>query len=196
MKFAVFTKPRHVEKLTNFLTQFTNIDFVISTSKQELSAFDFDVGVSYCFPFIIRRKHLDGRDGRVWFNYHPAPLPEYPGLDNYSIPIRDGVETFGVTLHVMTEKVDKGEILGAETFELSSVPVCSAELGDIAHYHLFQLFKRTITDLEGFSKGKKFKSRTKSNCEKCVRYDECTKTRYDCYGLQYRPKQGGNDGIN
>ena len=141
MKLGIFTKPIHVEKIVNFLNRYTNIDYIISTSKQEVYAYDYDVGISYCFPYIIKI------DKTPWYNYHPAPLPKYPGLMNYAEPIHDKVKTFGVSLHKMTNEVDKGEIIKVKTFKLDSLPVNSNELGNIAHYYLFQLFKETIQEL-------------------------------------------------
>jgi len=141
MKYGIFTKPIHVEKIVNYLNQYTKIDYIISTSKEEICAYDYDIGISYCFPHIINV------DDIPWYNYHPAPLQEYPGLMNYACPIRDKVKNFGVTLHRMTNEVDKGPIIKVRRFKLDSLPVNSNELGNIAHYHLFQLFKETIREL-------------------------------------------------
>ena len=141
MKLGIFTKPIHVEKIVNFLNQKTKIKYVICTSKNEIDMYDFDIGISYCFPYIIDLK------GRPWFNYHPAPL-KYPGFTNYSKPVKDKVREFGVALHQMTSEVDKGPIVKVRKFKLDSIPINSNELGSIVHYHLFQLFKETIATLE------------------------------------------------
>ncbi|MCL6089222.1 MAG: hypothetical protein M1530_03620 [Candidatus Marsarchaeota archaeon] len=145
-KYGIFTKPIHVEKLVNYLNQHTKLDYVISTRKDELRAFDFDVGVSYCFPYIVDINY-PVQDPRAWYNYHPAPLPKYPGLNNYSDAIADKVMEYGVTLHAMTMKVDGGEILAERGFRLASEPVSVNELGNITHYHLFQLFRETVDAL-------------------------------------------------
>lgn len=150
-KMAIFTKPIHVEKLVNYLNQNTDLDYVISTRKDEINAFDFEVGVSYCFPYIVdvhNFPEMPVSDKRMWYNYHPAPLPKYPGIQNYADAISDKVMEYGVTLHVMTEKVDAGEILAITKFPLASLAVNDNELGSIAHYYLFQLFKETIEALE------------------------------------------------
>ena len=104
----------------------------------------FDVGISYCFPRIINLSRSD----KPWFNYHPAPLPEYKGLECYVQGIKDGVSEWGVTLHRMVQQVDSGRILAEKRFHLESLPVDINELGNIAHYYLFQLFKQTIDSLE------------------------------------------------
>jgi methionyl-tRNA formyltransferase len=137
--YLIVTKPIHVEKICNYLNQYTNLKYVITTEKPEIHMFDYDIGISYCCPFIIK-----DFDKKPWYNYHPAPLPEYPGISNYSKPIKDKVTEFGVTVHRMTDKVDMGPIVRKKMFKLESVPVNSNELGNIAHYYLFQLFKETI----------------------------------------------------
>jgi len=143
MKYGIFTKARQVEKIVNYLNKFTDIDYVISTDKKEIKLFDFDIGISYCFPYVIDVK----KDGRSWYNYHPAPLPEYSGSSNYINAIKDEVKKYGVTLHKMTNEVDKGEIIKKIEFNLDSKPCNVDELGSISHYYLFQLFKATIKSL-------------------------------------------------
>ena len=141
MKYGIFTKPIHVEKIVNYLNQNTGVDYIISTNKQEIESFEFDIGVSYCFPHII-----DIKD-KPWYNYHPGP-PKYPGMTNYSKPVKDKVTDFAVMCHKMTNEVDKGPIVKIKHFKLDSIPVNSNELGNITHYYLFQLFKETIGWLE------------------------------------------------
>ncbi len=97
MKIAIFTKPHHVEKLTNYLTQHTAIDFVISSERHELNAFDYDIGISYCFPYIINVKKGDA----AWYNFHPAPLPKYKGVSCYADAIKDKVREWSVSLHII-----------------------------------------------------------------------------------------------
>jgi len=142
-KIAIFTKPIHIEKIVNYLNTFIRINYIISTSREEINAYDFDVGISYCFPYIVDVNYPVA-DKRMWYNYHPAPLPKYKGLNNYSFPIYDKVKTFGVSLHIMTDEVDGGEVLKKINFKLRSVPISTNELGTISHYYLFQLFKETI----------------------------------------------------
>lgn len=144
--FGIFTKPVHVEKIVNYLNQETDLKYVISTNKYELNALRFDVGVSYCFPHVID-VDSPAQAERQWYNYHPAPLPDYKGMNCYSFAIRDRVTVFGVTLHVMTRELDSGPTLRIRRFNLDSEPVNTSELGSITHYYLFQLFRETIESL-------------------------------------------------
>lgn len=143
LKYGIFTKPRCVEMLANFMNE-RDLAFFISTSKYELDQKPIDLGVSYCFPHII---DLDRFTDIEWYNYHPAPLPGYEGMGCYSKGIRDEVSEWGVTLHKMTNEVDRGPIIASRRFPLASTPIAVNEISNIAHYHLFQLFKETIEKL-------------------------------------------------
>lgn len=151
MKFGIFTKPHHVEKLEKYLTENTSIkDFFISTDLQGPYTKEFDIGVSYCFPRIV---DLD-KSPMPWFNYHPAPLPQYKGAHVYAEGINDSVREWGVTFHRMIQEVDAGPIIKKRIFSLDSAPTVIDELGSISHYYLFQLFKETIESLPEYLSAK------------------------------------------
>ena len=145
LKYGVFTKPLTVEMLANLMNG-KGLRFFLSTSRYELGQEQFDIGISYCFPHII---DVNKFPGVCWFNYHPAPLPKYKGMTCFSDGVRDGVREWGVTLHRMINEVDSGEVVKIRRFGLDSIPSAVNELSNIAHYHLFQLFKETVESLEG-----------------------------------------------
>lgn len=159
MKYGIFCKPRHVEKIVNFLNKNTDIDyFIISTSKtnqHEVYYRDFDIGVSYCCGFIIdleKEKKIKGKNSK-WFNYHPHPLPDYKGYSAYAKAIKNGVMEYGVTLHRLVQETDAGQIIKIKKFQLETPPIHSSELGNICHYYLFQLFKETVESLSKIDTG-------------------------------------------
>jgi phosphoribosylglycinamide formyltransferase-1 len=45
-------------------------------------------------------------------NIHPSLLPKYPGLDTHARAIAAGDATAGCSVHIVTEEVDAGEVLG------------------------------------------------------------------------------------
>lgn len=49
--------------------------------------------------------------GRI-VNIHPSLLPKYRGLDTHSRAIQAGDEVHGCSVHVVTEELDAGEVLG------------------------------------------------------------------------------------
>lgn len=49
--------------------------------------------------------------GRV-LNIHPSLLPKYPGLDTHARALAAGDRSSGCSVHVVTEELDAGEVLG------------------------------------------------------------------------------------
>ena len=50
-------------------------------------------------------------DGRM-LNIHPSLLPAFPGLHTHERALRAGVKLHGCTVHLVTERLDDGPILG------------------------------------------------------------------------------------
>lgn len=121
---------------------------MISTCKHGPETLTYDLGVCYGFPHLIKVElHPE-----PFYNYHPAPLPGYGDWGNYQRGLHDlknGVITeWGVSLHAIDDTIDGGTVLQTMPVPLHTIPVDIQELGDIAHYWLFQLFKDTIEALE------------------------------------------------
>lgn len=74
-----------------------------------------------CFSHsaIVPREILDYYEGRA-YNIHAAS-PDYPGRDPHHWAAYDGATRYGATCHVMTERVDAGEIVDVEWFDVSPV---------------------------------------------------------------------------
>ena len=70
--------------------------------------------IAFSTDVIVPRRILDAL-GYGAYNFHPGP-PNYPGWGSAHFAIYDGAATFGVTAHVMLEKVDAGPIVGVELF--------------------------------------------------------------------------------
>ncbi|HEY0818471.1 MAG TPA: formyltransferase family protein, partial [Rhizobacter sp.] len=56
---------------------------------------------------------------RAAINFHDGPLPEYAGLNTPVWALLNGEGRHGITWHVMTDKVDQGDILVQRRFDLS-----------------------------------------------------------------------------
>ena len=52
------------------------------------------------------------------YNFHAAS-PDYPGRDPHHFAIYEGVRRFGATAHKMVAKVDAGQIVGTESFQVA-----------------------------------------------------------------------------
>ncbi|TPW06143.1 MAG: phosphoribosylglycinamide formyltransferase 1 [bacterium] len=57
-------------------------------------------------PFLV------GRWAGRMLNIHPSLLPKYPGLDTHARAIAAGDAEAGCTVHLVTEGVDEGPVLG------------------------------------------------------------------------------------
>lgn len=72
-------------------------------------AIDADVAVVACYAERIPRAVLEiPRHG--FLNIHPSLLPKYRGPAPLFWQLRDGVESFGVTVHLMDERFDSGDM--------------------------------------------------------------------------------------
>ena len=77
-----------------------------------------DILISYLSPWIIPREVL--LKTKLWnINFHPGP-PKYPGIGCSNFALYNGEATYGVTAHIMEEKVDTGKILLVKRFPLLS----------------------------------------------------------------------------
>lgn len=141
----VYTKERHREKINQFLTSI-NLEHEICTIKNDLPLKPFELGVSYAYP----RKILDPiltTPKKGFVNYHPGPLPDYKGPNQYRNAIDNQEIDWGVTVHYMNEEYDEGPIIKVKKIKLHEPPTAIEELGAISHYFLFDLFKETILDI-------------------------------------------------
>jgi methionyl-tRNA formyltransferase len=71
-----------------------------------------------CFRsfFVLRRSLLD-KARIAAINFHPGP-PEYPGSGCLNFALYDDAKTYGVTAHIMNEKIDNGPILECRRFPI------------------------------------------------------------------------------
>lgn len=142
----VYTKERHKEKIKNFLNLNKLKHEIFSTKDDDPKITPFDLGISYCYPRKIEEPLLSApRLG--FFNYHPAPLPQYRGNTIYKEALMKKEIHWGVTLHKMDENYDTGSIIRLKKIELHEPAQTIEELGTLSHYFLFNLFKETILEL-------------------------------------------------
>ena len=91
-------------------------------------------------PFLVR-----SWAGRM-INIHPSLLPKYPGLHTHERAIAAGDAEAGCTVHLVTEGVDEGPILGQ-----ARVPILPGDTADalaarvLAEEH--RLFPKCLADL-------------------------------------------------
>ena len=73
--------------------------------------------------------------GNRCVNLHPAP-PKYPGVGGINFALYLGDKEFGVTVHLMNEKIDNGKILDVITFPLEDFKCLDEALYDLGQRRL------------------------------------------------------------
>ena len=63
--------------------------------------------------------------GRI-VNIHPSLLPKYRGLDTHARALQAGDEMSGCSVHIVTEELDAGEVLGQ-----AEVPIQDGDTADL-----------------------------------------------------------------
>lgn len=81
--------------------------------------FEWEGEFIFCFRSLFRiPKSLLVKAHGSAINFHPGP-PEYPGSGCINFALYDGVQEFGVTAHLMNERIDNGRILQVRRFPIS-----------------------------------------------------------------------------
>jgi methionyl-tRNA formyltransferase len=95
--------------------------------------------IAFVTPEIVPAAILD-RLGYGAVNFHPGP-PSYPGWAPAHFALYDQATEFGVTVHVMIDKVDAGPILNLSRFAIPA-EISVLDLEGLAYAHLARLFWR------------------------------------------------------
>ena len=111
-------------------------------------------GIDYIFSFrsyFILPKSLLKTTKYYSINFHPGP-PEYPGA-GMNFAIYENRERYGVTIHLMNEKIDDGAIIDVSYFSISDDENIENLLKK-THEKLLIIFKEFTTSLSKY--GEKF----------------------------------------
>lgn len=113
----------------------TLADSKTSTS-DEIANTKGDTIISFQSGLILKPNALNGRR---CYNFHAA-TPDYPGRDPHHWAIYEGAKEFGVTLHLMNERVDEGQILAVTRFDIEPgiTPQKLRRQGDSMSVWMFQ----------------------------------------------------------
>jgi phosphoribosylglycinamide formyltransferase-1 len=99
------------------------------------------------FMRILSREFVEQWRGRI-VNIHPSLLPKYRGLDTHARAIAAGDKAGGCSVHVVTEELDSGDVLGQVEvpIEAGDTPQ-SLEQRVLAAEHL--LYPRILSEFVG-----------------------------------------------
>ena len=117
------THPAWVDVMRDTLQAFqpkAQLHFV--HTKEDLQRLDFNLlqksRLVCLFSQVIVPPHILQEVAWGSFNFHPGP-PTRPGWAPLNYAILEGDTHFGTTFHVATERVDQGEILAVDEFDIS-----------------------------------------------------------------------------
>lgn len=108
-----FKKVIEIAKKYNIKILNTNKDDVYKT----LNILEYDILVSCGFPYILNENAI--KLSKIAINVHPTLLPKYRGYRSGPFIIINGEKKSGVTVHLITKEMDKGDIIIQKEFEVS-----------------------------------------------------------------------------
>ena len=79
-----------------------------------------------CWPYRIEHELISSASLAA-LNLHPSLLPKYRGADPITAQLRDGDRNFGISLHLLDEAVDHGDIVAQSGFSLEGM---GSDMGD------------------------------------------------------------------
>ena len=124
------------------LARNSRLNVVAAHDLQDLArAVDKTGGAARLIAFltdVIVPTRLLARLNHTPYNIHPGP-PEYPGSHPESFAIWEMAETFGVTAHEMTPRVDDGPIVAVARFQMPPAPEREA-LSDLTYSKAIEVF--------------------------------------------------------
>ena len=139
------------------LKHFDNVSCFWSKKPGEKKKIDnrlkkIDILISFRSYFIFKRKHLN-KVKLLSINFHPGP-PKYRGFGcaNYAIYNRE--KFYGVTAHLMNEKIDYGKILNVIKFKIKNY-ISLEKLLKITHKYQVLQFKDVLNKLQEINFDKK-----------------------------------------
>lgn len=77
----------------------------------------FDYLISYRNPKLLTKEILSFAK-KLNINFHPSP-PKYRGVGGFNLAILNSDKEYGVTAHIMTDKLDNGMIIDFTKFKIS-----------------------------------------------------------------------------
>ena len=97
-----------------------------------LDAEGVDLVVCAGYMHLLTAAFLDRFPGRI-VNVHPSLLPAFPGAHPIEDALAAGVETTGVTVHVVDEGLDTGPVLRQEPLPVEPRETLVARIHAVEH---------------------------------------------------------------
>ena len=121
-KIFLLTGKREVPFLEQFiLARQPAIEVISATNRNEFQSIilnDLNDTRLLCFcSGVLVPKAVLNRLNLEPYNIHPGS-PNYPGICPEAFAVANGAKKFGATAHVITEKIDEGEIVATNSFSV------------------------------------------------------------------------------
>ncbi len=97
-----------------------------------LEEHDVELVVLAGYMHLLTKPFLDRFPGRI-VNVHPSLLPEFPGAHALADALAAGVAETGVTVHLVDEGLDTGEVLAQEAVPLEPRPTLEERIHAVEH---------------------------------------------------------------
>ena len=97
-----------------------------------LEAYGVELVVCAGYMYLLTTAFLDRFPGRI-VNVHPSLLPAFPGARPIADALEAGVETTGVTVHVVDEGLDTGPVLRQEPLPIEPRETLVARIHAVEH---------------------------------------------------------------
>jgi phosphoribosylglycinamide formyltransferase 1 len=104
-------------------------DLVMATWLEE---HEVELVVLAGYMHLLTKPFLDRFPGRI-VNVHPSLLPAFPGMHAIEDALAAGVETTGVTVHVVDEGLDTGPVLRQEAVPLEPRATLEERIHAVEH---------------------------------------------------------------
>ncbi len=143
------------------------VDTILSETRndklpEDLGWIKYDYIICYRSYFILPKYLLESTK-YFNINFHPGS-PKYPGSGGINLALLNGDDEFGVTAHLMDEKVDAGPIIECRNFKVKESDNLISLL-ERTHDFLFCLFLELTTRMS--EKGNQYiEESLKNNCFK------------------------------
>lgn len=155
-KIALFFGRENCDASTKALNHLIRLGFKVTAvySKGHGEIFPVDLldwtgDYIFCFRsmYILPKKLID-KAIIAAINFHPGP-PEYPGSGCINYALFENSNFYGVTSHLMTEKVDEGRIVECRRFPIHDADTVGSLL-DRTHVKLLDLFYDLVSGVSRF----------------------------------------------
>lgn len=94
-------------------------EFSQTSEAWKIARLEADFLLVACWPYLLGAE-IVGAVGKAALNLHPSILPKYRGADPVAEQIRHQEKELGVTLHLLSQKFDRGDIVAQAGLELGT----------------------------------------------------------------------------